>query len=232
MALLARPRDRARHAARTPLLQQIGWRRRSLASVAGPQRMHHQPAPSGPAGPTGVDRARSVVGNLTGAVRQMAGVDLYPLDWKYQDGAATGHVDSSLPPDVAREILAAYAIVMTAVTLAENTDGRLWLRASRSVEGVVVTVRADVTPPAVGSELLEVPEWAPVSDQMRLPIERLAHCALDDTQVFDAITDDTPAPQELDATRADEADDDTAGEENATVDEDPAPAGNAAKDAA
>ena len=195
MALLARPRDRARHAAPTPLLQKIGIRRRPSALPAGPQRLHHQPDPPPPPGPTGVDHARAVVGTLTGAVRQMAGVDLYPLAWQYQDGAANGRVDASLPPDVAREILAAYATVLSAVTLTERTGGRVWLHASRSIDGVVITVTADVTPPPM---LLDTPaapqrapEPAPVTDLTRLPIERAAHCALDDTQIFDAITEES-----------------------------------------
>lgn len=187
MALLARPRDRARHAARTPLLQQLGFRRRPAALQESLR--FHRPALPAPTVPSGPEHSRVVVARLTG------GCGLVPLDWRYEDGAATAQVDPGLVPDAAREVLTSYAAALGAVTLAENTAGRLLLRASRSVDGVVVTVWADVTPVPLGPELPAVPESPQPVEQ--LPIERLAHCALDDTQVFDAITDDTPVPAEL-----------------------------------
>ncbi|OLT19412.1 hypothetical protein BJF79_47790 [Actinomadura sp. CNU-125] len=200
MVLLARPRDRARHAAPTPFLQKIGLRRRPAAQ---PESLRfHQPALHAPTVPSGPAHARAVIARLTG------GRGLVPLDWRYEDGAASAQVDPGLLSDAAREVLAAYATALSAVTLTEPTEGRVWLRASRSVEGVVVTVRADVTPPPLDASAPAVLDSAPspTVGQAQMPIERLAHCALDDTQIFDAITDDTPAPAELAADAADAPD--------------------------
>lgn len=192
MALLSMPRTRhGRHAARTPFWRQIGIGRARHDLTAQPLVSAPEPAPVEQAPVTApvvsAEQARTVVERLfpTGAP------GLYPLDWRYGTGYATAQVAPGLVPDAARNIVLAYAAALGAGFVQEAVEERLHLRASRAVDGVQVTVWADITPEP--QQQVALPAAAPTDPE--LPIEREVRCVLDDTAVFDPITDDMPDPR-------------------------------------
>ncbi len=195
MALLTVPRTRGRHAAKTPLWRQvgIGRARHDLTAARLVSPPTPEPAVVKVAAPTLVvsaDQAREVVERLfpTGTN------GLYPLDWHTEPGRATAQVDPGLIPDAARNVVLAYAAAMDAPFVQDETrEGRLHMRVSRAVDGVQVTVWADITP----EPQLALPAAAEPAPDPVLPIEEgVRRCVLDETQRFPAITDDMPDPRE------------------------------------
>lgn len=194
MALLTVPRARGRHAAKTPLWRQVGIGRARHDLTAA--RLVSPPTPeptvvkvAAPPLVVSADQAREVVERLfpTGTN------GLYPLDWHTEPGRATAQVDPGLIPDAARNVVLSYASTLDApFTQNETGTGRLHMRVSRVVDGVQVTVRADITPEPKPQLALPAPAPDPV-----LPIEEgVRRCVLDETQRFPAITDDMPDPRE------------------------------------
>ncbi|MEV4672671.1 hypothetical protein AB0K34_13535 [Actinomadura sp. NPDC049382] len=198
MALLTLPKSptrRGKHAARTPLWRQIGIGRARHDLTAAPLVSPPAPEPAveRASEPTPVrvvssEQARTLIGWLF-----PPGADgLYPLDWRYEPGRATAQVDPGLVPDAARNVVLAYAAEMAAAFVQEQVDDRLHMRVSRAVDGVQVTVWADITPEP---QQLALPAAEPPADPV-LPIEEgVRRCVLDETQTFPAITDDMEDPR-------------------------------------
>jgi len=145
MVQIGHHRRLARHAARTPLLRQLGLSRRQGDAATRGTTGDSTPAaaarPDVPVAPPEV-RARQVVSDLF----PQESVGLPPLDWQYGHATATAQVDPGLVVDAARNVLLAYAAHMGAAYQQEAIDGRLVLRTARAFDGVLVTVWADVTP--------------------------------------------------------------------------------------
>lgn len=196
MALLTLPKSPARrgkHAAKTPFWRQvgIGRARHDLTAARLVSPPPPEPAVAKAAPPmASVEQARAVVERLFPAGTG----GLYPLDWHTEPGRATAQVDPGLVPDAARNVVLAYAAAMDAPFVQDETgEGRLHMRVSRAVDGVQVTVWADITP----QPQLALPAAAEQSEPSpELPIEREVRCVLDDTAVFAPITDDMPDPRE------------------------------------
>lgn len=187
LSMRTHPRRQAgRHGAQTPLLRQLGFGRRH-GQDAGPAPTATAAAPVAEAQPlTPEEQARAVVARLFPTSETFPSSGLYPLSWECGHGRAAGRVDPDLVPDIARNVVLAYASSLGAAFEQQDADGRLTLRVSRSLDGVQVTVWADVTPQPQ-TEVTAAPV-KPVGRVEAQPIERLAHAAIDDTQVFPAIT--------------------------------------------
>lgn len=197
MALLTLPKSPARrgkHAAKTPFWRQVGIGRARHDLTAARLVSPPPPEPAAAKTPAPVPVVTAALGREVVERLFPAGTDgLYPLDWKYGPGRASAQVDPGLIPDAARNVVLAYAAALDApFTQNETGTGRLHMRVSRVVDGVQVTVRADITPEPQPQLALPAPAPDPV-----LPIEEgVRRCVLDETQRFPAITDDMPDPRE------------------------------------